>query len=97
MLAEKTRQLQSNLQEPKHSATKLSRLRGHSVEVPGLAKFCFAVAPSKSDIPWLLGPGQRASVVVTLHTDPQVALQEHNFKIALDLGPSFSQGRCDIR
>lgn len=84
MLAEKTRHLQGELQGAKHSVRKPSRLRGHSVEVPGLAKFCFAVAPSESDHPWVLGPGQKAGVVVTLHTDPQVALQEHKFKILVD-------------
>ena len=80
MLAEKTRHLQGSGDQ----ARKLSRLRGHSVDIPGLAKFCFAVAPSKSDHPWVLGPGQKAGVVVTLHTDPQVALQEHKFKILVD-------------
>ena len=83
-LQEKIRHLRVNLEEVIQQDKRLSRVRGHSVDVPGLAKFCFAVVASRSDRPWLLGPSQKAHVVVTLHTDPQVALQAHNFKILVD-------------
>ena len=83
-LEEKIRHLRANLQGAGHQAERLSRVRGHSVDVPGLAKFCFAVPAPTSDRAWLLGPGQKARVVVTLHTDPQVSIQEHRFKILVD-------------
>lgn len=83
-LEKKIKDLQGNVQGGKPPAQKLSRVRGHSVDVPGLAKFCFAVASAKLDSPLVLGPGRKAGVVVTLRTDPQVAIQEHQFKILVD-------------
>ena len=83
-LEKKIKDLQGNVQGGKPPAQKLSRVRGHSVDVPGLAKFCFAVAAAKLDSPLVLGPGRKAGVKVTLQTDPQVAIQEHQFKILVD-------------
>ena len=77
-------ELGKKLRSHKTGIKRLHQIQGQAIDVPGLARFCFVVAPPHNSEPILLAPGSQLRVVAELRTDPDVPQGLQQFTILVD-------------